>query len=87
MQKQRHNSNDMIISEMIVGKVESDTGKTIDDMVSRTKHIWYSEHGMYCWFKIILEWAMSVTHIAVIPRTRTHSDEEEFPKKWLSWRE
>ena len=55
--------------------------------VSRTKHIWYSEHGMYCWFEIILERAMSATRIAVIPCTRTHSDEEEFLKKWLSWRE
>ena len=56
-------------------------------LLSRTKHVWYSEHGMYCWFEIILERAMSVTHVAVIPHMRTHSDEEEFPKKWLSWRE
>ena len=49
--------------------------------VSHTKHVWYSEHGMYCQFEIILEQAMSATHIAVIPRMRTHSDEEEFPKK------
>ena len=49
--------------------------------VSRTKHVWYSEHGMYCRFKIILEQAMSATHVAVIPHMRTHSDEEEFPKK------
>ena len=49
--------------------------------LSRTKHIWYSEHGMYCRFKIILERVMSATHIAVIPHMRTHSDKEEFPKK------
>ena len=55
--------------------------------VSCTKHVWYSEHGTYYWFKIILERAMSATHVAVIPRTRTHPDKEEFPKKWLSWRE
>ncbi|KIM55788.1 hypothetical protein SCLCIDRAFT_133927, partial [Scleroderma citrinum Foug A] len=51
------------------------------EAVSRTKHVWYSEHGMYCRFEIILERAMSATHVAVIPRTRTHSDKEEFPKK------
>ena len=56
-------------------------------LVSRTKHVWYSEHGMYCRFEIILEWAMSATHVAVIPHMRTHSDKEEFPKKRLSWRE
>ena len=55
--------------------------------LSCTKHVWYSEHGMYCRFEIILERAMSVTHVAVIPCTRTHSDEEEFPKKWRSWGE
>ena len=49
--------------------------------VSRTKHIWYSEHGMYCRFEIILERVMSATHIAVIPRTRTSpAYEEEFTK-------
>ena len=57
------------------------------DTLSCTKHVWYSEHGMYCRFKFILEQAMSATHIAVISCTRTHSDEEEFLKKWLSWRE
>ena len=56
-------------------------------LVSHTKHVWYSEHGMYCQFEIILEQAMSATHVAVIPYMRTHSDEEEFPKKRLSWRE
>ena len=50
-------------------------------MLSHTKHIWYSEHGMYCQFEIILEQAMSATHVAVIPHMRTHSDEEEFLKK------
>ena len=40
-------------------------------MVSCTKHVWYREHGTYCQFEIILEWVMSVTHIAVIPHTRT----------------
>ena len=49
--------------------------------VSRTKHVWYSEHGMYCRFEIILEQAMSATHVAVIPRTRTSpAYEEEFTK-------
>ena len=49
-------------------------------LVSCTKHVRYSEHGMYCQFEIILEQAMSATHIAVIPCTRTSPDEEEFPK-------
>ena len=49
--------------------------------MSHTKHVWYSEHGTYCQFKIILEGGMSVTHIAIIPCTRTHSDKEEFPRK------
>ena len=49
--------------------------------VSHTKHIWYSEHGTYCQFEIILERAMSVTHVAIIPCTRTSPDEEEFLKK------
>ena len=49
--------------------------------LSRTKHVWYSEHGTYYRFEIILEWAMSVTHVAVIPRTRTSpAYEEEFTK-------
>ena len=50
-------------------------------LLSRTKHIWYSEHGTYYRFEFILERAMSATHVAVIPRMRTHSDEEEFLKK------
>ena len=56
-------------------------GEACKDVVSCTKHSWYSEHGMYYQFKIILERVMSVTHVAVIPHTRTHSDEEEFLKK------
>ena len=60
---------------------------TIPSTVSNTKHVWYSEHGTYHWFEIILEWVMSATHVAVIPCTRIHSDEEEFLKKWLSWGE
>ena len=49
--------------------------------LSRTKHVWYSEHGMYCQFEIILERAMSATHVAVILRTRTSpAYEEEFMK-------
>ena len=49
--------------------------------VSRTKHIWYSEHGMYCRFEIILERAMSATHVAVILHMRTSpAYEEEFTK-------
>ena len=52
-----------------------------EDTVSRTKHVWYSEHGTYYRFEIILERAMSVTHVAVIPRTRTSpAYEEEFTK-------
>ena len=52
-----------------------------DGPVSRTKHIWYSEHGMHCRFESILERAMSVTHVAVILRTRTSpAYEEEFMK-------
>ena len=48
---------------------------------SCTKHIWYSEHGMYCQFEIILERVMSATHVAVILRTRTSpAYEEEFMK-------
>ena len=45
--------------------------------LSHTKHVWYSEHGMYCQFKCILERAMSVTHVAVILRTRTGPAYEE----------
>ena len=49
--------------------------------LSRTKHVWYSEHGMYCRFEIILERAMSATHIAVILHMRTSpAYEEEFMK-------
>ena len=49
--------------------------------VSCTKHVWYSEHGTYCRFEIILERAMSATHVAVILRTRTSpAYEEEFMK-------
>ena len=49
--------------------------------VSHTKHVWYSEHGMYCRFEIILEQAMSVTHVAVILHMRTSpAYEEEFMK-------
>ena len=51
------------------------------ETVSRTKHVWYSEHGMYCRFEIILERVMSATHVAVILRTRTSpAYEEEFTK-------
>ena len=43
--------------------------------------VWYSEHGMYCRFEIILEQAMSATHVAVILRMRTSpAYEEEFTK-------
>ena len=49
--------------------------------LSRTKHVWYSEHGTYYRFEFILERAMSVTHVAVILRTRTSpAYEEEFTK-------
>ena len=51
------------------------------DAVSHTKHVWYSEHGMYCRFEIILERVMSATHVAVILRMRTSpAYEEEFTK-------
>ena len=51
------------------------------DVVSSTKHVWYSEHGMYYQFEIILERAMSATHVAVILRMRTSpAYEEEFMK-------
>ena len=51
------------------------------ELVSRTKHIWYSEHGTYYQFEIILEQVMCATHVAVIPRTRTSpAYEEEFMK-------
>ena len=49
--------------------------------MSHTKHVWYSEHGTYHQFEIILEQVMSATHIAVIPRMRTSPDEEEYLKK------
>ena len=50
-------------------------------MLSRTKHVWYSEHGTYYQFEFILERAMSATHIAVILCTRTSpAYEEEFMK-------
>ena len=49
--------------------------------LSCTEHVWYSEHGMYCQFEIILERAMSATHVAVILRMRTSpAYEEEFMK-------
>ena len=49
--------------------------------LSHTKHVWYSEDGTYYQFEIILERAISVTHIAVILRTRTSpAYEEEFLK-------
>ena len=49
--------------------------------LSCTKHVWYSEHGTYYRFEFILERVMSVTHIAVILRTRTSpAYEEEFMK-------
>ena len=49
--------------------------------VSRTKHVWYSEHGTYYRFEFILERVMSATHVAVILRTRTSpAYEEEFTK-------
>ena len=35
-------------------------------VLSRTKHVWYSEHGTYYRFEFILERVMSATHIAVI---------------------
>ena len=51
-------------------------------LVSCTKHVWYSEHETYYWFKFILERAMSATHVAVILRMRTSpAYEEEFMKK------
>ena len=45
--------------------------------MSRTKHVWYSEHGTYHQFKIILERVMSATHIAVMLHTRTGPAYEE----------
>ena len=45
--------------------------------MSRTKHVWYSEHGTYYQFEFILEWAMSVNHVAVILHTRTGPAYEE----------
>ena len=52
-----------------------------DNPLSHTKHVWYSEHGMYCRFEIILERAMSATHVAVILHMRTSPVyEEEFTK-------
>ena len=55
--------------------------KKAKKLVSHTKHVWYSEHGMYCRFEIILERVMSATHVAVILRMRTSpAYEEEFTK-------
>ena len=49
--------------------------------LSRTKHVWYSDHGTYYQFEFILERAMSATHVAVILRMRTSpAYEEEFMK-------
>ena len=49
--------------------------------LSRTKHVWYSEHGTYYRLEFILERVMSVTHVAVILRTRTSpAYEAEFMK-------
>ena len=53
----------------------------VPGMVSRTKHVWYSEHGTYYRFEFILEQVMSATHVAVILRMRTSpAYEEEFMK-------
>ena len=53
----------------------------VDQLVSCTKHVWYSEHGMYYQFEIILEQVMSATNVAVIPHMRTSpAYEEEFTK-------
>ena len=52
-------------------------GDHVVGAVSCTKHVWYSEHGMYCRFEIILERAMSATHVAVILHTRTSPAYEE----------
>ena len=46
-------------------------------LLSRTKHVWYSEHGTYYRFEFILEQAMSATHVAVILRMRTGPAYEE----------
>ena len=51
--------------------------KVVSGLVSHTKHIWYSEHGTYYRFKLILERAMSVTHVAVILCMRTGPAYEE----------
>ena len=61
---------------------ESSLAQAMDEVaLSCTKHVWYSEHGMYCQFEIILERAMSATHVAVILHTRTSpAYEEEFTK-------
>ena len=45
--------------------------------LSRTKHVWYSEHGTYYRFEFILEQVMSATHVAVILHTRTGPAYEE----------
>ena len=38
------------------------------EAVSCTKHVWYSEHGMYCRFEIILERVMSATQMISVAR-------------------
>ena len=45
--------------------------------LSRTKHVWYSEHGTYYRFEFILERVMSANHIAVILCMRTGPAYEE----------
>ena len=47
------------------------------ELVSRTKHVWYSEHGTYYRFEFILERVMSATHVAVILHMRTGPAYEE----------
>ena len=65
----------------LLGTPVDGTVVELKEAVSRTKHVWYSEHGTYYRFKFILERAMSATHVAVIPCMRTSpAYEEEFMK-------
>ena len=47
------------------------------NVLSCTKHVWYSEHATYYQFEFILEQVMSATHIAVILCMRTGAAYEE----------
>ena len=45
----------VVLSIRLSGAVSQWSADVMEHVLSRTKHVWYSEHGMYCQFEIILE--------------------------------